>query len=326
MVPARLAVALALAALGCGLPGPGARRQGTAPGAIDQRIEPEDGAQVVPELIMTATRSLALEIYLLTDRPIIASLASARQNGLAVSVILEANPFGAAGANQAAFDQLTSAGVDVRWASARFALTHTKLLLVDGWRAAIMTSNLTRAGLTTNREYILVDDDPSDLADLQRLVAADRVGAPTQGRQSRIVTSPETSRPALLALLASARSRLDVEMEELSDAQMTAALEAAVGRGVAVTVVAPASDASTATRAALARLDGAGATVRLLDAPVIHAKTIVADGLRLYVGSINLTAASLDRNREVGLIVDDPQAAQRVTRTVAADAALGAPF
>ena len=56
-----------------------------------------------------------------------------------------------------------------------------------------------------------------------------------------------------------------------------------------------------------------------LATPDVHAKVIAADGRRLYLGSINLTAASLDANREIGLVLDDPAATALATGTVAHD-------
>ena len=77
--------------------------------------------------------------------------------------------------------------------------------------------------------------------------------------------------------------------------------------------------------AAFATLAAAGATVRALAEPTIHAKVVVADGRRLYLGSANFTPTSLDRNRELGLRIDDAAAARRVAATVADDAARGLP-
>jgi phosphatidylserine/phosphatidylglycerophosphate/cardiolipin synthase-like enzyme len=37
----------------------------------------------------------------------------------------------------------------------------------------------------------------------------------------------------------------------------------------------------------------------------MHAKIIVADGQRAFVGSENISTASLERNRELGIIVSD---------------------
>src|SRR6185369_175156 len=97
------------------------------------------------------------------------------------------------------------------------------------------------------------------------------------------------------------------------------ALGGAAARGVAVSIVLPGSGRSSATDASARALAAGGASVRLLGAPDVHAKAIVADGARLYVGSINLTAASLDANRELGVVLEDPAAAARVATTIAGD-------
>ena len=63
--------------------------------------------------------------------------------------------------------------------------------------------------------------------------------------------------------------------------------------------------------------------MRAVAAPAIHAKVVVADGRALYLGSANFTPTSLDRNRELGLRLDDANLARRVAATVADDAARG---
>lgn len=316
----------------------GARQR--QPGLPSDRlfVLPDDGQQTgaaatagslspILSLLRSASRSLALQIYLLTDQEVIDALCAARAAGLPVTVILEPTPYRAEMANQAAYQRLSDAGVDVVWANPRYPLTHTKLLIVDQRQVAIMTANLTRAGLTTNREYLVVSDEPTDVTDALAIVAADRTGGVTPITGGRLVVSPGTARGRLTALLDGARERLDVQMEELSDAAMVASLIAAAGRGVAVTVVAPARDRSAATNGALGRLAAAGVTVRVLESPVVHAKAIVADRRRYYVGSLNLTSSSLGPNREVGILLDDSAGetgAGRVSAVIRADAARGA--
>ena len=81
-------------------------------------------------------------------------------------------------------------------------------------------------------------------------------------------------------------------------------LGAAAARGVAVRVVmSPGSN-----HGGREALVSAGGRVRSLARPYVHAKTILADNLRLYVGSVNLSAQSLDRNREVGVLLSAPPA------------------
>ena len=46
--------------------------------------------------------------------------------------------------------------------------------------------------------------------------------------------------------------------------------------------------------------------------PYIHAKAIVVDGLRAYVGSINFSTNSLHNAREVGIIFQNQSAASLI--------------
>jgi len=284
-------------------------------------VEPEAGAAPVLSFIRGAQRSIAVEMYLLTDDDAIQALADARANGRNVQVILEPHPFGADGANQAAWDRLAAAGVDLAWASPRFALTHAKLIVADGNRALVMSLNLTHAGLTSNREYAIADSDARDVGDATVIFAADRVAspAPAPSAQSRLLASPANARARLGDLIASARRSISIEIEELSDDAIVGALLAAVARGVAISVVLPGTNRSTSTDAAASTLSAGGVSVRALAAPTVHGKAIVADGARLYIGSINLTAASLDQNREFGLRLDDAAMAGRVAAAIAGD-------
>ena len=51
----------------------------------------------------------------------------------------------------------------------------------------------------------------------------------------------------------------------------------------------------------------------------VHAEAIVVEGRRAFVGSENLSAASLDHNRELGVIVADTGAIQTLESTFDGD-------
>jgi cardiolipin synthase A/B len=294
----------------------------STPAAAALLTEPEAGAKTIVDLISSARASLWMEMYLLTDDRAISAIAARAAAGCDVRVIVEPAPYQDAGANQAAFDQLAAAGVDVRWSTSRFTYTHAKTFTIDHARLVVLTLNLTAAGLGGNREYAAIDDDPTDVAAAETIFAADEVGAPTAVPPGRLVTSPESTRPSLLALIVGARASLDLETEELTDAAIIGALLDACARGVAVTLAwpGPASGAG----APFLTLASAGAVVRAATAPPIHGKVVVADDRTLYVGSANLTPTSLDDNREMGLWLEQPATAAQVAAIVAGDAAGGA--
>jgi phosphatidylserine/phosphatidylglycerophosphate/cardiolipin synthase-like enzyme len=59
--------------------------------------------------------------------------------------------------------------------------------------------------------------------------------------------------------------------------------------------------------------------VRKLAKLRLHARVIVRDGSRAFVGSQSLRWAELDRRREVGVIVTDPRIAKRLQSVFEAD-------
>jgi cardiolipin synthase A/B len=227
--------------------------------------------------------------------------------------------------NQAAFSYLSASGVDVRWAPDIVDAFHMKCICVDGARCAVLTLNLTSRYYATTRDFAVVDTDEADVTAIEQTFADDFSGhreVPASGAD--LVWSPGSTSP-LADLIGSASHTVLVYNEELSDPTMVDALAAAARRGVHVEVVMTYASSWARSFDALA---AAGAQVHVLygEHPVyIHAKMIWVDGRRVFLGSENLSVASLTRNRELGLISTDPTILRSTEQTFAHDAA-GAPM
>jgi cardiolipin synthase A/B len=189
------------------------------------------------------------------------------------------------------------------------------MMVIDEAVAIIMNQNLTQSAFTTNREFGVV----TNRADAVRAAAAIFAADWTSGVEpdpGPLVVSPTNARSQLLALVDGARVSLDLYAEVLRDPQMLDALAAAAERGVRVRIIiSPSADFA----AEVEELAASGVAIRLSSSLYIHAKLIVADGERAFVGSQNLSATSLDQNRELGIVVDDPVNLSRLTRTFAID-------
>jgi len=334
-----LLVGLHLGLAGCEL-APGAIA-GPPAAACDADVAlmvlPDDGATSLMEAVRDARQSVLVEMYMLTAPEAVSALLAAHGAGADVRVLLEPAPYGDPTANHAAYSTLAAAGIDVRWTNRGSGLVHAKLIVLDDATAYVMTLNLTGAGLAGNREYAVADRDPADVGWAAKLWSADAIGADSTpapapasasalAGSTQLLVSPLNARSPLGELIDAARSTISLEIEEISDEDLVARLIAAQLRGVPTEIVAPASNRSTATTGALDRLATAGVMVQLLAAPVVHAKAMVTDARRLYVGSMNFTRASLDDNREVGLVLGDPAAVTRVADVIAADARAGFAF
>jgi cardiolipin synthase A/B len=306
-------------------PVPRAERPAPGEGVVGVFVEPDDGRAPILEELAAAEETIDLAVYLMTDPEIIAALEGAVARGVEVRVILEEQPFGGSGDNPEVFARLERAGARVRWSNPTFRFTHIKTFVIDDETAIVMNLNLTRSAFSRNREFGVITTRPAEVAQAAAIFEADwrRVGEPEPGP---LVVSPTTSREELLGLLDGARETIDVYAEVVRDAEVMAALAAAEGRGVAVRLVMSAGPEGEDDNAEERReLAEAGVEVRLARGLYIHAKMVLVDGERAFVGSQNFTATSLDLNRELGIVLDDPANVARLAAVFAADFAAGRP-
>ena len=287
-------------------------------------VEPSDDASALVSAISSATTSVHMTMYLLDNVAVMRALEAQRSAGLDVRVVLNESFPGGTGSNANAYDELASFGIAVEWAPPSFALTHEKCVILDGREAWIMTMNLDESSALDNREYLAVDADPADVSEAETIFEADFAHVPAKV-SGRLVVSPVNARPKLVALLAAARRSVELEGEELSDGEVVSALRAAAGEGVAVRVVLSNDAPSAEQEQAVSLLTAASVAVVRVSRPYIHAKAIVVDGSVAYVGSENFSAASLDDNRELGLLFDAKGEVQKVDTTILADFAIGTP-
>src|SRR5947209_4258114 len=168
--------------------------------------EPDAHLTPVFSLIRQATRSIRLEVYLLTSRSIVTELERAQRRGVSVRVLLEEHPFGGQQYAQLGYGLLRAAGVSVRWANeAAFTYTHEKAMVVDDRLVGIFTFNLTSSGLYRNREFGVIESNAADGGVLASIFDADWNRRAIRTGTSRLVVSPVNSLRSFLTLINSAR-------------------------------------------------------------------------------------------------------------------------
>jgi cardiolipin synthase len=294
-------------------------------GVVGLFVLPDDGHDPILTEIVAARRSITLQIYLLTDEEILTALEDAVDRGVQVRILLEEDPFGGPGTEEETFARLARGGIDVRWSDPVFRFSHVKTFVIDEHVAVIMNQNLTTSAFSQNREFFAITTQASAVAQAAAIFEADwdQSGAEIEGP---LVVSPTNSRAVLLDLIDIATETLDLYAEVVRDGEIVAALIAAEDRGVDVRlVVSPDSEEDDQGRFERDLLRQAGAEVRLATGLYIHAKLVLADQTSLFIGSQNLTATSLDDNREIGILITDPRAIARASDVFASDFATAVP-
>lgn len=279
-------------------------------------VEPDDGVQPVIQFIGRTQRTLDVAMYLLSDHQILTALENAPRRGVKVRVLLEEHPYGTGPGNSAVANRLKGAGLQVAWSPATFRLSHDKYAIADGKIALIGTANWTFSAFRNNREYLVEDSNPTDVGQLAALFIGDWNRTTVDSTGSNLVVSPSNARADFEGLIGTARKSLDLEAEELQDPRIEDALIAAAGRGVEVRVILPLPTSGTdANASGRERLIAGGVQVHRLRSPYVHAKDILVDQTEGFIGSENISTASLDANREVGLVISDPSAIQALEST-----------
>ena len=274
-------------------------------------------------LMSSARQSLDMSMYELSDATAEQILIADHKKGVRVRVLLD-HDYSGGSVNQSAYSTLSAAGVPVAWANDS-EIFHQKTITVDDSESAIMTGNLTPQYYSTTRDFVVMDSQAVDVSAIESAFGSDWSGAaPSPGPPGAdLVWSPGSEAP-LVALIDSADHSVTVENEEMDSTAIEDALIADVHRGVNVTVI---MTSDSEWDSAFSQLESAGVHVVLYpdtsSALYIHAKVIDVDSTKAFIGSENFSTASLDTNRELGIITTSTDVTGPLNDTLLSDSSGG---
>jgi cardiolipin synthase len=294
---------------------------------------PDKSHDRIIQIFGASKKTIDLSIYALQERGVVKSLEDAAGRGVTVRVMLEPKTVG--GSNESAMaHELTHAGITVQSTPPNFDASHNvdhaKFAIIDGKELLVGTGNMVRSGLGgvtddvyANRDFWIEDARSTEIAEAQRVFDADWARTPTNASGvPDLVVTPDNADETIGALIDSAKTRLYVYNQSLSDSDFTTRIIAAKKRGVDVRVLLgyqPAFGGSPPNAPAIAALTAAGIDAQYLKKHYLHAKAIVADS-EVYLGSQNFTNGGLRNNREMGEILSDATSVSTVVTTFEADA------
>jgi phosphatidylserine/phosphatidylglycerophosphate/cardiolipin synthase-like enzyme len=280
---------------------------------------------LIYKFIDSARSSIDMTMYELSDTTAVNDLIARKKAGVDVRVILDQAE---KTTNKSAYATLSSAGVGVVWSSTAFQYTHQKTVSIDNRESLILTGNLTSNYYSETRDYGDFDSDANDVKAIVAVFDADYAHKTiTPSDADDLLWSPTTAQSRVLSVINGAHKTLDVEGEEFNDPAVVDAIAAKAKAGVTVRVVveSPSQYASAISQVVKAggKVVGYSSSTGLY----IHAKAVIADaGLSdqtVEVGSMNYTANSLTRNRELGIVLHGAADCSLIERQFAADFAGG---
>jgi phosphatidylserine/phosphatidylglycerophosphate/cardiolipin synthase-like enzyme len=185
------------------------------------------------------------------------------------------------------WQQLEDTGAAVHAYTDPVVKYHAKYVVADDGPALVTTLNFTKKCFTVTCDAVVVTWDAATVAGLRQLMSGDREDVPApETLPERLIVGPERARRQLTTRLEQATRSVHIIDPKLSDPAMLALLDRRRADGLDVRV-------------------HNGSRVGALKS---HGKMMIIDGTRAIVGSLALTALSLDFRREVAIEVTEPAA------------------
>jgi phosphatidylserine/phosphatidylglycerophosphate/cardiolipin synthase-like enzyme len=226
---------------------------------------------------------------------------------------------------------------------------HGKMVIIDSKKVMLSTGNFNPSSLCNdnqnpskcNRDYSFVSRRPLVVDTLEAIFEHDLKGERYDPRTlmskrsaNKITVSPFSEEP-LVEWIDSARRSVEVQNQYLKEEAINAALVRAASRGVDVKITLASACSfgkpKDKQRADLTRLfqsfDAAGIKTRMFTRQIevggkpgyMHAKAILVDGRRAWVGSVNGSSMSVRQNREFGIFFRNPFSVHHLKRILRED-------
>ncbi|HKS67162.1 MAG TPA: phospholipase D-like domain-containing protein [Candidatus Acidoferrales bacterium] len=269
-------------------------------------VEPNDGVAPLVSAIRKATKTIEIAIFRFDYRAIEAELQAAAARAVKVIVLIASVNRGGVESLRKLELRCLAAGLSVGRTNDDLVRYHDKFIIIDRRTLYLLSFNFTRIDIERSRGFGIVTRNAQWVQEAAALFEADRWRRRFTPRSNRFVVSPCNGRSVLARFLRRARKQLLIYDPNISDKEMLGILRARQKANVEIRVIGHVAGSLQAE-------------VRQLAAIRLHTRTIIRDRHQAFIGSQSLRASELDRRRELGLIIQDAKAVNKLADTFESD-------
>jgi cardiolipin synthase A/B len=252
--------------------------------------------------INNAKRCIAIVIFRFDQTEIESTLARAVVRGVKVhALIAHTNRSGELNLRKLEL-RLLDAGVTVARTGDDLLRYHGKLMVVDHKDLYLLAFNLTHHDIERTRSFGIITRDRTLVKEAEALVEADTQRHPYEPSIDRFVVSPVNARKRLAEFIRGAKKELAIYDPKICDFAMIRLLEERTRAGVQIRIIGHIT------------VDLNGVACHELSNIRLHTRTMVRDGLYVFIGSQSLRSLELDARREIGAIFRDARTAAAILR------------
>lgn len=270
-------------------------------------VQPGDGIAPLVKAIDGAKRSVEIVIFRFNLAELETALTKAARRGVAVCALIANTNHGGERNLRKLEMRLLAAGVTVARTADDLVRYHAKYLIIDRRVLFVLAFNFTRLDAEQSRSFGIVTTHRKTVQEAAKLFDADMRRQSYEAGLDSLVVSPANARQQLAEFIQHARKQLLIYDPKIADPSMIRLLEERAKAGVEIKIIGRLTRPSSLLQA------------RKLPRMRFHARTMVRDGRRLFIGSQSLRGMELDKRREVGLLFQDAKTAKRLIETFQSD-------
>lgn len=269
-------------------------------------VQPEDGVVPVVKGIREATKTLDMPLFRLDHIEIDKAIASAAKRGVIVRTLIAHTNRGGEKGLRKLEQRLLATGATVSRTADDLVRYHNKFMIVDGRTLYVLGFNFTHLDIDRSRTFGFVTTHRPLVQEAMKLFEADFNRQPYTAGLKSFLVSPENARAELAALLKATKKQLLIYDVRITDNAMIRILKERAKAGVEIRM--------------LGKLQMKDVGVKVEKFPgKLHARVIIQDGRKAFLGSQSLRRLELDERREVGVIITDPSSVKQLVSVFESD-------
>lgn len=273
----------------------GIGKEGRKQGAdVELIVEPEDGVTPLIKAIDAAKKSIAIAIFRFDRKDLQEALERAVARGVRVHALIASTNHGGEKDLRKLESDFLRAGIAVARTGSDLLRYHYKFMIIDRQILYMLTFNYTHLDIDGARSFGIITRKPGLVQGATRLFEADMKRQSYTPELEHFIVSPVNARQQLSAFIEGAKEQLLIYDPEISDRRMIRLLRERADAGVVIRIIGTVKKSSWAL--------GASGLLRTR----FHTRTIIRDREWAFIGSQSLREAELDRRRELGLIIHNP--------------------
>ena len=183
-----------------------------------------------------------------------------------------------------------------------YILNHSKFLLID-WISIISTWNITYTTFTKNRDLFIFTYDNNINKSLLEIFNNDYEWIKSWNLYENLVISPQNSRIKLMKLLNSAEKNIKIYIPYLNDREiLEEIIKIKKSKKINIEIIlSKESIDNNITK----NLQNIWILINFLKKYKMHSKAILVDNKYLFIWSINFSEYSIDKNREIWILIKE---------------------